>query len=574
MKNKCNNFLNHIFKTPAPLELTGLFGIAVLQITAAATGIAKIEICRQLVDFLFRKDFVHLMATSGLFICVHMILSVLGRAVERRTAAMRGHILMSLMDMVLGKNENLLFIGSHEMSANDKMSIADGDCERYVDSIMGRVELFSRLVTTPCYMIYGFTINVWITILILTISIILSMLNKKNKLRLYQCNEEYNERYGVWSNFLWKALDNLEVMRVFLSRDKVICEQRKRNDSLCETQKNSLKAYLDVCLIEESSDMLFTLMILCLSFVAVMRNSMSMASIFAMIEAMNSVQKNIFQLPEQFIRLHELESIASRIYQLERMEEDSAQEALDEDLQTLTVQNVSFGYQQNDILKGVSYMFEKGRFYILAGASGCGKSTLLKVIVRLFPVREGNIYWNQLDLSRLKRDSIYKKVSYISQNQMFLADTIKANICLDQSDEDTYCRVLGESYVQDIFGKNQYGDDQMLNINGWPLSSGERQMVSFASILYLSRQLILLDEAFSAVDPAKEQHFFKCLKFLTQRGATVILVSHRLTNFDMADQILYMADGQIRESGSFETLCEKDTLFRTWYRTNGERNAE
>ena len=574
MKNKINTFLNKKFDTFVELKLTGILEIILIQIIAALFNIVEIEISRQILNFLFLKKTQYLIITCCLFICLQIILSMILRLNESHTAIVRGNMIMSLVNHIMIKNANLHSYHYEEISANDRMSIVDGDCERYIDSIIGRTSLFSNLFTIPFYIIYGLTINIGITILILIIGILLSIINKKNKLKLYQYNKEFNENYGLWANFLWKALDNLEVIKVFLVKNKIIGEHRKRDDALHETQQKSLEAYLNVCLIEESSDIMFTLIILCLSFLAVMHNKMAAASILAMVQALNSVQKIIFQLPEQLIRLHELKSIASRIYKLEHIKEDQAKENLYETFETLSVNNVFFRYKQEEILKGINYTFHKGKFYILTGKSGCGKSTLLKVIARLLPTNKGTIYWNQTNLADMKRDSVYLKLSYISQNQIFLEDTIKKNICFDEINEMSYNNALKESFLEDFLKKNQYNDNLILTLNGWPLSSGERQMVAFANILYHPKQLILLDELFSAIDPAKEQHFFKQLKLLTLHGRTVILVSHRQTNFDIADQILYMENGQISESGSFQELYNAKNYFYTWYNTNAERKKE
>lgn len=269
MKNKINILLNKKFDTPIKLDLTGILEIILIQIIATVCSIAEIEISRQILNSLFLKEFKHLMITCCLFICLQIILIIIGRLNESHTAMIRGNIIISLINHIMKKNANLYSYNYEEISANDRMSISDGDCERYVDNMIGRSSLFSSLFTIPFYVIYGLTINIGITILILVIGIFLSIINKKNKLRLYQYNEEFNENYGLWANFLWKALDNLEVIKVFLAKDRIIKEHRKRNDALCKTQQKSLKAYLNVCLMEESSDMMFTLIILCLSFLAI-----------------------------------------------------------------------------------------------------------------------------------------------------------------------------------------------------------------------------------------------------------------------------------------------------------------
>lgn len=244
MKQKVNSFLNRKCKTPAELELTGIPQVTFLQILVAAGSIAEMEICRQLLEALFARNTVQLWICCGVFVCAHVLLSVICHVVEHHTATVRGEIIMSLMNQVLKKNGNLRSLNQEGLNANDKMSIANGDCERYADGLLGRASLFSSFIATPCYIIYGLTINVWITLLIFVSSIGLSFFNKKKKLRLYQCNEELNERYGLWANYLWKALDNLEVIKVFLSKDKIGKEQRRRNDSLCETQQKNIENVL------------------------------------------------------------------------------------------------------------------------------------------------------------------------------------------------------------------------------------------------------------------------------------------------------------------------------------------
>ena len=573
MKRKVISFLNRRFKTPVELDLTGVLGITFLQIVNAISGIVEIEICRQLLETLFFRKAGNLYIFCTLFICMHILLSVLCLMTECYTAKVRGKILMSLTIHILRKNKNLRNLNTEGMNENDKISIADGDCERYTDRIMGMTTLFSGLIATVCYIVYGFTINVWITLLIIAVSIWLSALNKKNQFKLYKYNEELNDSYGFWSNFLWKAFDNLEVIKVFLAKEKIITEQKTRNDNLCEVEQKSLKTYLDVCLIEESSDMMFTIVILCLSFFAILNHQMSAASILAIVEALTSVQKNILKLPEQVIRLNELESMASRIYKFNSMEEDNATREMNEDFYSLTMNDIYFNYQEDKILNGINYVFQKGKFYIIAGPSGCGKSTFLKILARLLPVKEGAVYWNEKDLSTMTRDSVYEKVSYVSQNKVFLEDTIRENVCLKKPDAKVYKKVVEETFLQDVFDKNQCADDLSLVLNGWPLSSGERQMVAFANVLYEKKQLILLDEVFSAVDPVKEKHFYECLKELAKNGSTIILVSHRLTNIDIADCILFMKQGNIKESGSLDELCKEKKEFNTWYNMNQEAKA-
>lgn len=574
MKKILNRVLNYIFKTPCFLELSGIIRLSFLQVVLALVQVAKIELCRRILQSLLSlRGNILLQEIIGL-IFIEVVCAGIIWLEGKNAARIQGKILKQLMNHVLGKNGRLISWSKCDMGVNDRFTMAEGDCERYVDSVIEKANLFSDFVIVPCYIVYGCSINIPITIFITIVSLFLSVINRKNKAKLYSYNEEYNERYGYWVNFLWKAVDNLEVIKVFLNKEKILIEQKRRNEQVDDTSNKSLVTYLNMCLVEESSDIIFTLLILCFSFVAIIKKIILPSDILAMVQALSNVQKVIFALPEKLVQLYELKSIASRIYQYENIEEDNAIESDVEDFNQLTVRNLSFAYENQEILHNINYTFEKGQFYILVGKSGCGKSTLLKAFAKLIPV-EGEIIWNEKSLSQIHRHNLYQKLTYRSQNQVFLEDTIKENICLQgRWSEEQYKRILEASYVKDIFDKNKIDDSEQLTFRGAPLSSGECQMVSLAGVLYEPKDIILLDEAFSAIDPAKEQVFFDELRLLVDAGKTVILVSHRLTNLEKADQIIYMEDGCICESGKVSELLMLRGKFFAWYEISKERSSQ
>ena len=152
--------------------------------------------------------------------------------------------------------------------------------------------------------------------------------------------------------------------------------------------------------------------------------------------------------------------------------------------------------------------------------------------------------------------------------------TIRDNIVNGIFNEVAYNRSLKESKLLDVFKKNKITDELKIYQSGYPLSSGERQMLAFASVLYSESPLVLLDEAFSAIDPGKERVFYQKLKQLSEGGTTVIMVSHRQTNFDIPDKIVYMDQGKILESGRFEDLCSDHSDFYRWLNNGGKEDKE
>lgn len=573
MKRRINRYINSMFKTPFELELSPILVIALLNVVMSVGTIVKIEIDRRILQAVFSADGQALLH-GILFLAVYeLAYSGAVHLYDYKYTKTEGKIYRQLLDKVLNKNERLRSLGNCPMGANDRFSMASEDCANYVSAIMAKASLFADFVITPCYVIYGCSINIAITAVITAMGIILSMVNKGNKKRLYGYNQEYNERYGHWTNFLWKSVDNLEVINVFLDKRKIRDEQRKRNEALDGIGQRQLKAYLDMTLIEESSDMVFTLAILCAGFFGIARKMILASDILAMVESLNVVQKAVFMLPEKMIQLNELESMAARISRFEGFEEEDGHVDRIEGIGRISLKQVSFSYEGKEVLKGIDSTFEKGKFYILAGESGCGKSTLLKVVAKLVPYA-GSVRWNQTELAGISRQALYGKLSYQAQSQVFLEGSIRENICLDaEGDERRYRQILDGFFIREVLEKNGLDDTQELSFRGSPLSSGEGQMVSMAGILYGAKDVVLLDEVFSAVDPAKERVYFRALSALAKTGKLVILVSHRLTNLEMADEILFMENGRISERGSLRDMMAAGGQFSGWYQSNLERSV-
>ncbi len=559
-----NNALNKILNTPIRLNLGGIILISLVQVFIEVISLANIEICRRMLNYLLSHETERLMMSSIIFCTVMIITIIMVHVNAYLIAHVRGRLQLALSNKLLIKNSNLYCWSRANLSSNDRVSVVTGDLERYVESLINKAFLFSSFMVIPCYVIYGITINAWITLMIIVSSIVLSILNKNNKLKLYEFNKEINDKYGLWTNYLWKALDNLEVIRAFLSKKKIISEHRKRDDDYSNTARKSWEAQLKVYLVEETADMMFTLVILSLSFVAMIIGAMPPANMLAMIQSLSSVQKKIFELPEQMIQLKELESIASRIIKFEQIPDDKGELELNEEFRFLQVKDLKISYDNQEIIKDINFKFEKGKFYVIAGSSGCGKSTLLKAIARLIPLDGGSICWNNTNLSEVTRKSYYQKAGYVEQNHVFIQGTIRENIVYGSLNEVAYNKALKESKLLDVFKKNNFTDELTISQSGYPLSSGERQMLAFASVLYNTKELVLLDESFSAIDPGKERIFYEKLKECSRNGTTVIMVSHRQTNFDIADEIVYMNQGKILENGSFEELCSNENDFYRW----------
>lgn len=364
MKRKLDKYLNGMFKTPCFLELSRIFMLTILDVIAGAGTLVRIELNRRILQVLFSADRGILMRELGFLVVYEVMNCGFTRFRQYKYTEIEGNIFSQLIGHILKKNEKLLSPGNCPMGANDRFSMAGEDCGLYVSGIVSKASLFADFVTVPCCIIYGCSINIMITVAITAVSIFLSLINRKNKRKLYGYNQEYSEKYAYWSNFLWKSVDNLEVIKAFLEKRKIREEQVKRNEALNDVEQCRLKTYLDMTLIEESSDMMFTLLILCASLFAIALKRIAASDIPAMVESLSAVQKAVFMLPEKIVQLHELESIGHRIRSFEALDEDDAQISETGSFDKLTLSQVSFSYGEKGILHNIDFEFEKGKFYI------------------------------------------------------------------------------------------------------------------------------------------------------------------------------------------------------------------
>ncbi|MCD5000930.1 ABC transporter ATP-binding protein [Enterococcus saccharolyticus] len=207
---------------------------------------------------------------------------------------------------------------------------------------------------------------------------------------------------------------------------------------------------------------------------------------------------------------------------------------------TITIKNMSFSIEQQAIFTNFSAVFEKGKIYALVGKSGTGKSTLFRLLLGLFSVDSGEISYNQQSLHDLNIQSVYEKVSYISQDVPIFADTLRENICLgkDVSDEEIEvvlekCQLL--SFYQQLPDKLATKLEPHLET----LSGGERQRIAFARLFFSEADVILLDEATSALDRQTAKRVLSELVEIFEHKI-VLMITHKLDDLQFVDEVVYI----------------------------------
>lgn len=231
----------------------------------------------------------------------------------------------------------------------------------------------------------------------------------------------------------------------------------------------------------------------------------------------------------------------------------------------ISLEDVSFKYDDKKVLENISFDFEKGKKYALVGLSGSGKSTLMKLISKRIKANEGKICIDGTDLDKISRNSIINLISTINQNVFLFKGSIYDNITLFSKD-------YSEEKVKDVILKAELGkyldrlyDKELISENANNLSGGEKQRISIARSLIKDTKIILADEILSSLD--NEIAFSIEKGLLELENITLISVTHRLIkeNLKQYDKILVLKDGKIEEKGNFEDLMNFDSYFKKLY---------
>ncbi|HES58321.1 MAG TPA: ABC transporter ATP-binding protein [Firmicutes bacterium] len=239
-------------------------------------------------------------------------------------------------------------------------------------------------------------------------------------------------------------------------------------------------------------------------------------------------------------------------------------------------ENVWFAYEGEEwVLKDVSFTIPKGQNVALVGQSGGGKSTIVNLLLRFYDPQRGRITVDGIDLRELKISAWRKAAGLVLQDVFLFPGSVTDNIRVfdDSISEAKVTEVAGVAKATELIAKLPDGYEARISERGANLSVGERQLLSFARALAYDPQLLVLDEATSSVDPHTERLVQDALHNLLI-GRTALIVAHRLSTIQNADNILLVHGGVIAEQGTHAQLVAAGGLYSTLVRLQfGERGA-
>ena len=229
--------------------------------------------------------------------------------------------------------------------------------------------------------------------------------------------------------------------------------------------------------------------------------------------------------------------------------------------------NVSFAYQgDHRVIENVSFTIEPGETVAVVGHTGAGKTTLTSLLLRFYDVQEGEITLDGIDIRRLRLCDLRRNFGIVLQDPFLFSGTIASNLRMGTEwiTEADIREAAQDVNILDYITSLPGGFDEPVRERGSTLSTGQKQLLSFARAIAHSPRILILDEATSSVDPETEYMIREGLRSLL-RGRTSLVIAHRLSTIQNASKIIVMHHGRIREMGTHQKLLEKRGIYYRLY---------
>ncbi|PLR77537.1 multidrug ABC transporter permease [Bacillus sp. V3-13] len=302
----------------------------------------------------------------------------------------------------------------------------------------------------------------------------------------------------------------------------------------------------------------------------------SLGMLYAFVDYINRLFHPVQGIVNQLANLEQALVAGERVFKL--MDEegiDVSEEKVPRYKGNVVFENVSFGYKEGEyVLKNIDFEAKHGETVALVGHTGSGKSSIMNLLFRFYDSQKGRIVIDGKDITEMPRQTLRRHMGIVLQDPFLFTGTIASNVSLD---DPSISRAKVEKALSDvgadrIFSNLENGYDEPVIEKGSTLSSGQRQLISFARALAFDPAILILDEATSSIDTETEAVIQEAMEVL-KKGRTTFIIAHRLSTIRNADQILVLDRGSIVEKGNHEELMELKGKYYQMYQLQQGSNT-
>ncbi len=428
----------------------------------------------------------------------------------------------------------------------------------------------------------------WQLTLIFFVTIPLSAITVKLlSRRMRRINLKIQETMGHVTHVAEEVIESFKVVRLFGGQNY---ESEKFNHVTSETARQEMKAVVTKSINVSTVQFLG---VLALSGMIVIGTSasgvqqLSAGSFAAMIAAMLALLKPLKELTTVSSIIQRGLAGVESIFGLldEPVEKDTGTLSLQRANGAISFQQVNFSYERNDpvaidvppVLSNINIDIRPGTTVALVGRSGSGKTTLVNLLPRFYECASGQILLDGVPVQNYKLEDLRNQFALVSQNITLFNDTVAHNIAYGRlAQEVTEAEIVAAAkaaYAMEFIESLPNGIHSVIGENGVLLSGGQRQRLAIARAILKNAPILILDEATSALDTESERMIQAALDKLI-KNRTTIIVAHRLSTIEKADQIIVLDNGEIKEKGTHQQLFQLDGYYAKFHKLQFNFNQD
>ena len=382
-------------------------------------------------------------------------------------------------------------------------------------------------------------------------------------------NDIIRSKISVLNGILNEAVQGISIIRSF-NNTKTIKEEfdeaniKKQDERYKLLILNSLTSYT---IIGAFKNIVFTVMIY--YFGSSLLKNISITSIgllYIYVDYIDVLFHNIHVIVGELANLSKSAVASSHVFEMiDKVGTPISNETIAPILGNVEFKDVSFYYKNEEyVLRDINLTAKKGQVVALVGHTGSGKSSIMNLLLKFYEPQKGDILIDGMNLKDLKNQAIRNQMGIVLQDPYIFSDTLFYNVALGNPNigKRDALKALEMVGATDILESNAM-DEKILD-HGSMLSSGQRQLISFARALAQNPKILILDEATSSIDSQTEEIIQNAMSIL-MKGRTTFIIAHRLSTIKNADKIYLLDKGSIVEEGNHETLIQKKGKYYEMY---------
>lgn len=514
-------------------------------------------------------DFKVLMFMVGLIISIFMLKNLFNYLAMYYITFLRNGVLKDIRNVMFNKIVSLPLAFYSEKSKGDTISRVSSDVDEVKNSFLSVLEMIVREPLTILFslismLILSAKLTLFVFIFIPISGFIISKVGKSLKKGSLKVQREQ----GIFLSILEETMTGLRIIKAF-NVEKVFAKKFEDSNERYYKYANSLlnRQNLASPISEFLGIIVIGILLVYGGYLVFIDNSMDPSFFIGYITLAYNILTPAKDIAKASYGVKKGNGAAQRILEfleskntISEIENPIIKESFDSNI---AINNISFKYEDDLVLKNFSINVPKGKTVALVGQSGSGKSTIANLITRFYDVNEGSITIDGIDIKNLKIASLRGMLGVVSQDSILFNDTISNNIKIGKQNatDEEVINALKIANAWEFVKDLPMGIDSNIGDSGNKLSGGQKQRLSIARAVLKNPPIMILDEATSALDTESERLVQSALENM-MRNRTSIVIAHRLSTIQNADEIIVMQKGEIVEQGKHNELIEKNGVYK------------